>query len=160
LVNLIIVDSTLSKSDHERLSERVKLIRDETHLGKFQNPMNGDRWLLNQVTEDSDFYLQMKSECLVTAEQLNELAAKLERSEDSSISFPFGTLYRTEAVMAQKYKWCDAKFDGKCGECDEQIYEGDRICYDINQQTTLCTCCGEARFGGEITLDEAEELAG
>ncbi len=62
--------------------------------------------------------------------------------------------------MAQaKYKWMDAQFDSKCGECFDPIEAGDRIAYDIAQQTALCRGCGEERFGEELSLDEAERMA-
>ena len=63
--------------------------------------------------------------------------------------------------MAERFRWCDAKYDGVCADDSQhKIHVGDRICYDTLHKCAYCEDCGEAIAGKEISLGDAEELAG
>lgn len=39
--------------------------------------------------------------------------------------------------------WIEAKFHGKCKECGDTIYEGDRVLYNGKEQAVYCRPCGK-----------------
>lgn len=39
-------------------------------------------------------------------------------------------------------RWMDSLYRSKCGGCGDQIEEGDRIGYDIEERCAFCETCG------------------
>lgn len=38
--------------------------------------------------------------------------------------------------------WINAKYSGKCAECDHQIDEGDRVLFNPDESKVYCETCG------------------
>ncbi len=45
--------------------------------------------------------------------------------------------------------WMTAKHDGKCAECSENIFEGDRMVWDKDEHKAYCGECGEEIAGDD-----------
>lgn len=46
-------------------------------------------------------------------------------------------------------RWINAKYTGRCAECNIAIGEGDRVLYDPHMKCVFCVPCGEERVGEE-----------
>ncbi len=94
LIKLNIVDSVSRNGAHRRIAERYRLITDEKTLHQVKNKAQENSWLLSQVSDDSDYYLRLKPAVLVTPKSLKQIVASMEKSEDLSLTFSGGVLYR------------------------------------------------------------------
>lgn len=45
--------------------------------------------------------------------------------------------------------WMNARYDGKCHECEEEIFEGDRIVFNRVTRKIYCKTCGVEAIGTE-----------
>jgi hypothetical protein len=43
----------------------------------------------------------------------------------------------------ERFRWLDSKWDQKCTECEEGIFEGEKILYDFVERKAYCESCGE-----------------
>lgn len=43
--------------------------------------------------------------------------------------------------------WMNAKKDGRCAECEDDIRQGDRIVWDSDEYKAYCKDCGEEVAG-------------
>ena len=43
--------------------------------------------------------------------------------------------------------WMDAKYPGRCAECEAPLHKGDRIAYDTAERRAYCAACGEEIAG-------------
>lgn len=50
--------------------------------------------------------------------------------------------------MADGY-WMDAKYPGRCAECNGPIDEGERIAWIPKQRAALCAECGPGHIGDD-----------
>ena len=45
-------------------------------------------------------------------------------------------------------RWMTSNREGKCSECEDTIYEGDRIVWDPREFKSYCASCGEEVIDG------------
>ena len=90
-----VIDDNSTPENHSRLEERLRLLQDckfVTTQSRISNPAPNlafnVNYLLDNVAEDADYYLNLETDVFVNAEALNLLKLRLEENSDVCMTFP------------------------------------------------------------------------